>query len=468
MAKSPRPPATAAQAGVDSKLDLGNANPTRSDEIAIDKLLDEVSPAIDENTAPAPPADTDLKEPAPPSDASNPSPDAPGTTKPGDPTPENPVVGKAPIKAPIATKATVAPINPEVAAKSVEPKPVQPKDDIDSIKDPANASPEALNSFKAMREVSKKYKKEIGEVSAKLTTLETQLKEAQNLQGKMSPELEARVAKANEILLAFDIESHPQFKEQYGSKMEKLETDIYGLLKQANMPDDKLKAFIDGKGVQSASLAWWKKEIIDPLKAEDDVKFNELGVAIEARVDDFHKTNHDKKEAIANASKTGSEFMNKRAEEYISQQKEEHNRMKTVLEQVQATYPYARLQEIPADATPEQRAQIEEDNAFYKESEQNFPLMLNPPTPEIRIQTVCMALAANRLASENEKASKIMEAQHQRVQALESELSKLKSVGRTNNMGNAAPAVGSTPKNANKMGMKNEAAIEATMQEMGI
>lgn len=476
MARTPRPPATAAQAGVDSKMDLGNVKPGPSDMSAIDAGLDEeMGPegggGLDEGTRPAPPADTDLKPEAPASGAEPNINDPPARdiSPPAAPVAKTPP-GQQPTP-PQPAKTLTQPIPPNAPKPVVQPTPpIEPRkldSEIDAIKDPVNASPEALNSFKAMREVSKKFKTEAETYRTQNETLKTQIVEAQKLQGKLTPEVEARVQKADEIIRAFDISNDSVFKQKFDSKMDKTEASIYDLLRKTDIGEENIKKLIDVKAVRETANDWWQDQIIEKLLKSGSVSDNEVGAAIKSKLTEFRQLNFDKNEEIANASKSGSEFMKKRVETFMAKEKDDFQRMDKTLKEIQEKFPFAKLQEIPSDATPEQKAQIEEDNEFYKQSEKDFNMMLNPPTPEVRIQTVVMALAANRLWAQNEKAGKIMEAQHQKVLALEERISKLTNAGRTNDLGKGAPPVGDAPKSTNRLVMKNEDAIEAGLREVG-
>lgn len=428
--------------GNDPELDPGAAEPSSTDSNDVDSLLDSVLGSEDAEGESKPLAA------APPAANS----DAPA----GDPPPaKDPAADPATGKPPTGPRTEVEP--PVEPAPAADPKPdpnAPPHDaEIDGIKQPDGLNPANQNNFKSLREVARKYKGLANQHYDEAEALKKQV-------GQIPPEIQKELEENRSFRRMFDITNDQTFKDQFDKPSGEAQEEIYTLLKKHGGTDEHIK-MLKEKGISTIPDKWWEENVFKPLRESDSTDENTAGLVIKQRLEKIRSLAYERQREVEKASGSQSEFLQKRDAETKAKEAEELSTMQKVVEEIQAKVPWARMQEIPANATPEQKSQIESDNEFYKQTEERFKVALFPKTPEARVQTAIAACFSFRLHKEltDERATN---------EQLRAENAKLKGA---NIIKPSSTAVVNAPKPStdnDRLKMKNEDGIEAGMREFGI
>lgn len=416
-----------------------NDNPQieQSDLDAFDKLADEVN--LDGST---PEGHEEKPEPV---------------QKPVTPTPEK-VTPEA--KPAVETKPEVKPIvpapeiKPGEEVKPTEEKKPEPDPELDGIKEPKNLSPKSLEGWKGLKATA--YER-----GQKVKALEKELMEVKPLVGKPDPKLEKEVTTLKQELgkyqALFQNENSPEFKAKYDTPKQENEARALEILERNGLPKDVLeKIKTDGiMSVKSSDITAWVKA----LNLDD-------GEALKKAYLGNKELTTAKAKALEEIHAKPEEFQKQMAEEQTKEFQAYTQKIDETVAALTKDISWARLQEVPANATPEQKAQIEADNAFYKESEQRFRENLYPATPEKRVQTNLESCLAYKLADDNKKLEASNTHWYKESQRLQGEIDAIKKAGVTSRAG-ANLAVGGIKKPLDTSKMSDDEAIEAGLDLAG-
>jgi len=128
--------------------------------------------------------------------------------------------------------------------------------------------------------------------------------------------------------------------------------------------------------------------------------------------------------------------------------------------QLQKEMPWLRVQEIPLNATPQQKAELEKANKFYQDTEKRFLAALYPDSPEVKVETAVAACLSFKLMDD-------LEAVKAQLKVVSAENEKLKNAGKTSTAGRAATiAPTNTNKAQSRLKMNDSDAMEALMNEV--
>jgi hypothetical protein len=127
--------------------------------------------------------------------------------------------------------------------------------------------------------------------------------------------------------------------------------------------------------------------------------------------------------------------------------------------------PWCKIQDIPADATPEVKARIEKENQFFKDSEARFQAMLYPANATVRAQTALAACLSFKLAADLETANATAKHWYDEAQKLQQANDAIKKAGITSRNGGTIPAGGKTKIDTSKM--TDDEAIDAGLDAVG-
>lgn len=412
----------------------------------------------------APPASSTPKEPSTP-------PATPPATPPSSP-PATPPKGPA-AATPPAPPAT--PPKPGTPPATPPAAPVEPKDpELDAIEQPKGLNPTNAGNWQRLRIAAKQYKTQATEAQAKLKEVEEKLKAASN--PVIPPEVMKELEDHRAFKRTFAIADDPEFKAKYDSVIESNDKEICGILKSCGMKPEAADALLKN-GLTKLPWKYWEdptsevdadgnetgvpKGVLNKLKASDNPEENAAAQIIEGKLRASMQLSYEKKQAVAKASEGQSEFLKEREKKAKEQFEADMKTMKDRVDAVTANIPWAKPREIPADATPEQKAEIEAHNAFYKETEERFKIALFPRTALQRADTALAACYAYHLDRELKKSQS-------EAQWYKTEYEKLKGASRT------VPSAATPPPSASKtkgMGdllkMKDLDAISQGLEDAG-
>lgn len=330
-------------------------------------------------------------------------------------------------------------------------------DDIDAIQQPRGLNPANQENWKALKQKAKQYKKELESLS--LQRMQEQRELAALKQQVTSVPSHEEIEELRKFRRAFDIKSDPAFNKQFDDKFLKNDEDIYKLMQWRGADSQNVEKLKKQGGVSSLPQEWWEENVIEPLRKSSSPEDQQAAKMIEAKLNERAMIAWEKEMALNEASDLGSKFMQEQMQRREFAQKYELDVIQNRVAELQKELPWLREETIPADATPEQKAQIEKANARYKKLESIFLSALYPKDPETKVETATAACMAVELMD------RWTETQNQLKLALE-ENAKLKNAGKTSSSGRAAPIASGKKQQVDLLKMSNEDAIKYQMEQM--
>jgi hypothetical protein len=401
------------------------------------------------------PADTpkghDSAKPADPA----PDPKAGGTPKPGEPgkpggepTPTTPKIGESLPK-------------PETPAKTL---PADDKD-VDGIEAKPGSKPEIVDQIKNLKTLAKDARVVAREAQTKVVAV-TQELEALKKSGAADPAevkaLRDRVAALEHYEYLVNPEASTFLTKEYDEKLKTEETKVYGILESLKIPEKAFKVKVkdaDGKdtdqevegfsiealkklgGPLAQDYGWWEKFVLqnEKLPALERKRLEQalLGMA---------DLTTQKKNAATAAPEKLKAYV---AEQTATKTKADEQRTTEIVKRVQSLLPqvpYGQVREIPANATPEQKAEIEESNKFHEEAKRIFAVAIDPKTPQLQADVVTGFIHGLYLEKQMGRMQADLAAAIARAEAAEGKITGIKKAGstRTNGSAPAKPTVDKT------------------------
>lgn len=408
--------------GIAPAIDLGSGDLPSSDDLAsLDTALDEAGVGLE---APKPPKESGLDDDAEKKKAAAAAPkplptppkkvDAPAATGALDLSQAKPIDAPTPPAKAEPTDAEKA------AAKAKELETL----DLTKIEAPADVSPKNQVNFGKLREVAAHFKTKATTLEGTVAELGTKLKdaEAKATEGKLTPEQEKEITELREWRKAFDTENDPEFKKQYDGKIEEIDNGLMAYLRANGLAEDDEKK-LRAHGIGKVPAEWWDENVLKklPFDKADIVRDylkerTKTGMAKAAEIQKFQEQRPQMLQKDTEAKQVEAVEFRKKIDTHIA------NLVKDV--------DWARPKEIPADATPEVKTQIEAHNKNVEEVNRQFEAALFPETPEARAEVAAAAVAAGKLAADTLFLQGELAKAKERETALTEELTKIKSAGK--------------------------------------
>lgn len=312
----------------------------------------------------------------------------------------------------------------EPAADSLtEPEPAQPIQDtteidpeIASIEQPKNLSESNQSNWKKLQETASRYKKEALEAEQLRQRL-TQLEQ----QPTQTPPDYEELKKFRQI---FDLKNDPEFHSKYETPIKGATESIYSILKKNGASEETIASIEKVGGPDKVSENWWKDNVIDKLPLTDAEKLKRSLVDV---VDLKEKREQEIVETAENAEK----ILEERKTEKIRWFQNETQSINKEVEEITKEAPWARYQEIPKDATPEQLTEIQKHNASVQDLASKFNQALWPKDASERTRVAAAAVLSHKLAEQLRLEQQMREGLSSKLKKIEQENSQLKMAGRT-------------------------------------
>lgn len=375
--------------------------------------------------------------------------------------------GEAPAKEKPASKATAKAIGtpakveepakpaekPAEPAKPAEAKPDEaklpeiPKDDsdLDALKPKPGVPSHVVKSFDDMRARMKTERATARQAIETATKLQQEFEALKSSTGKLPEDVEKELEGLRNFHQLFQAEQDPRFKAQFEAPITKAEESIYAFLKANGMPDKVIEEIKKVAAENNKDIeAWgaWDK-VADSLK--NPIDRQQLLSTLQARRDAI-ATKDARLREIAGSREKFTEAVG-------NMDKEEQDKFSKQLEQ--ASIPLAAAndwileEDIPADATAEQRAAIEARNAKAKEYAGQFGDYSREAyfrNPDKIAEMAVKAVKADHLEAQVESIRVERDKATARVKELEDRIAKVRSAGRIAHVDAPAPETVSTNK----------------------
>jgi len=348
----------------------------------------------------------------------------------------------------------------KLMGKQTPPKEEPPKDETKPEKDPyedhklrADASDRTKTTFEDLkrtaREREAKAKQEAEAARREAAELKAKLEET--AKKTVAPEVEQELKELREFRATFAAEHDPEFNKKFEERRERNNATIYETLKRNGLKEDTLKQLREMPYDQQIDqISRWA----DKLQGRDKL-------AITGRLADNELLEADRKAALDEVKAKAAEILAKKADAPKQDQevfvKEAVETLKPVLPQLTFLHP----KEIPATATPKEKAELEKHNAGAVEAQRMLLGFLQDNSPRSRSLLALAGVLAPRYRAELVQVKAELEAARK-------ELGSIREAGRLSKTArSSATAAGAAPK-IDVYDTSADDAMDKMAREMGI
>jgi hypothetical protein len=335
--------------------------------------------------------------------------------------------------------------------------PSEPKIEIDpeiaAIEQPRNLSEKNQNNWRKLQETATNYKKQAEETAI----LRQRLAEAEQRQVQAPQDYE-ELKKFRQI---FDIKNDPEFQSKYTQPIASAKENIYNIMRKHGATDEVIQSIEKAGGPDKIDDKWWQQNALSKLPFTDAerLKRNLLDVV------DLK----DKQEAeVAYAAEHAEEILAQRQQQSQEWYQQETGQIHNYVEEITKEVPWARYQEIPENATPEQAEKIQSHNNVVADLENKFNSALWPQTANERASVAAAAVYSHVLTNQLrlEQSNRVtLEAQ---LKKLTEENSRLKASGKMPRQSVSTPSGNKSSSLNERIAMKPSDAIDLGLDEAGI
>lgn len=308
------------------------------------------------------------------------------------------------------------------------------KDELDKIELPPHTSEKAADSFNAIKE---KAREQIEAKNAELKELQVKVAEFENKE-TVTPEEKSELEDLRRFRAAAEIEKDPAIVAEFTTKIEGNDAVIYKALADAGMTEKQIKDVKDMGGPNKLSnwdaiyehLSASQKRSVDARLTENENLSRDRDLKIEAAKKDVDKY----LEANSKTSKAGLE----RDAKVIETQANDMLKQMAWVDQ----------QEIPKDATDDQKKAIESANKFAGESFKTLEGLLTDRSAETHATLAIGTVQALYFRQQLDVAADELKTLRKDNKTLTTRLNKIKKSGSPVRSGGAPPK-GLKPKGDN-------------------
>jgi len=349
---------------------------------------------------------------------------------PAAPTPQEPAK-EAPQEAPGANPATPA-VAPTVVPPVTPVATPTPDAELEKIAPPRGLSPKSLEGWNALKSVAKQrgeklaaYEKELAEIKPKIGQPDPEV-------AKQLTTLQTEIAQYKAM---FANERSPEFVDKFDKPLAAHDTAGMEILTKQGLSAEhleKVKQLGGIKNVPPETMSKW-------IKAVSDVNLEE-GEALKKAYLGSRELIKERDKTLEEVKLKPKEFLEKQEQETTAKFQDYTKQMADHVTAATKDIPWCKIQEVPANATPEQKAQIEEQNKFYQESEARFQSMLYPKTPQARVDTALAACLSFKLAKDLDVSQKAVQYYKDQYEQTQASLDEIKKAGVTSRSGGTVSA----------------------------
>ena len=297
-----------------------------------------------------------------------------------------------------------------------QPKPQLEIDpEIAAIEQPRNLSEKNQSNWRKLQETASIYKKQAEEAE------QLRQKLAQLEQGPAQvPQDYEELKKFRQI---FDIKNDPEFQSKYSRPIETAKQNIYGILRKHGAAEEVIASIEKAGGPDKISDEFWKNPAFGnlPLTDSEKLKRNLVDVA-ELK---------DKQDAeIQYAAENADKILQERELEKGQWYERIVTEIDQELDNLTKDLPWAKFEEVPENAAPEQIQQIEAHNARVSELATKFEAALWPTTAKDRTNIAAAAVFSHVLSDQLRTEQTQKNALLEQVKKLTAENNALKASGK--------------------------------------
>jgi len=324
--------------------------------------------------------------------------------------------------------------------------------EIAAIEQPRNLSEKNQNNWRKLQETATLYKKQAEEAQV----LRQKLAEAEQ-RPSQTPEDYEELKKFKQI---FDIKNDPEFQSKYTQPISQAKENIYSIMRKHGASDEVIDSIEKAGGPDKIDDKWWQQNALAklPMTDAERLKRNLLDV-----VDLKDK----QEQEVAHAAEHAEEILQQRQRQSQEWYQQETGNIRNYVEEITKEVPWARYQEIPENATPEQAEKIQSHNKVVSDLETKFNSALWPQSANERASVAAAAVYSHVLTNQLRVEQSTRASLEAQLKKLTDENSKLKASGRMPKQSVSNQSVNKTSSLDDRIKMKASDAIDMGLDEAG-
>jgi hypothetical protein len=261
----------------------------------------------------------------------------------------------------------------------------------------------------------------------------------------------------------WDMQNDPGFKSKFEKPISERKERVYDLLRKHKAGEDVIKAIEDAGGPAKVPADWWYSNAINRLQKTNGLDAKRLETAL-MEMDDLEQA---RQKELSNASQNQQEWLQAQEQEMRQVWERESNDISSYVENITKDIPWARYQDIPAGATPEQIQRIQAHNAGVQDLETKYNSALAAHSAMDRASVAAAATLSHVLVPQLQYEQKQNAKLQGELARMQKELAAIKGAGRMprNQVAGQMPAGGNL---SNRLNMSPMDAIDLGLQEAGM
>lgn len=320
--------------------------------------------------------------------------------------------------------------------------------EIAAIERPRNLSEKNQSNWRKLQETASQYKKQAEEAASlrqKLAETEQQVKVPEDYD-------ELRRFRA-----IFDIQNDPDFRSKFEEPISAAKDNIYKILRANGASEEVIQSIEQAGGPDKIDSKWWKNNAIDrlPLTEAERLKRNLVDVADLKEKQQFE---------LQNAAQNAEQYFVQKQQAQEEWYNGTVNEIDSYMDKITQDLPWARFQEPPKNATPEQIKQVEQHNAAVTSLAEKFNSALWPTSAQDRANVAAAAVFSHVLTEQLRVEQSSKNQMAEQLKKLTEENNRLKNAGRlprqnVNSSNRVAPSIN------DRIRMNSSDAIDAGLDE---
>lgn len=294
---------------------------------------------------------------------------------------------------------------------SAKPETAPEEDPYEKVKLRADASERTKDTFESLKKTAKERE---AKVRAEAETARKELLELRAKMDDMSKRtvpdnIEAELKELREFRATFDAERDPEFQQKFSTRLEHNNSTIFETLKRNGLKDalvDQVRALPYDQQVEQ--IARWSEKLSPRDK-----------LLVQARLADNENVESDRQAALREVKAKADQILAERKNAPDNFVAEAVKTLKPFIPQI----PFLHPKEVPANATPAVKAEIEKHNAVAADSQGALLSFLQDQSPKTRSVLALAGVLAPRYQAQLRDAEA-------RIKSLESELGNIREAGR--------------------------------------
>jgi hypothetical protein len=368
------------------------------------------------------------------------------TVKPATP----PVDKKTSLTDPVADKK--AKEDAEALAKKTPPPAVKPEvpaidpklkdDEVDKIQPEKNLSAAAKSNWEKLAKLAKDRGNNAKQFKEKYEQAVTDINKIFKERGKLPEPVEKELNELRSFKKLHDYENDPEFRKQYVDGIKSNDQTIESILKANGMEDSRIN-MLKKDGFLNADPKLWNEWVFGPLEKAGSKEELQAQAVLKSLLEKNRTIDFQMKEELKKANEGKSEYWNNRQKAQETEVAEERQFVEKEVNVLMDKYPFLKPQEVPANATPEQKEHINKSNQYVQFLHTKFQEHYRPKTSTDKLQTAIAAvyayIAEDQFVATQQKYEADKTAWESEKAQLEQQLEDIKKAGITSGAGESTP-----------------------------